>query len=229
MNQAAGSGPLSALPRLVLATTNAHKIEELRYLLATARYAVVDPGQLGLDLDVPETGSTFAENAAIKALAWARAAGMLALADDSGLEIDALHGEPGIYSARWAGPNVPYSERNRLLVARVADLRPDQRTARYRCAVAVADADQVLIATEGVLEGRIAEAPRGHGGFGYDPIFEVPSMGRTVGELSAAEKHQISHRARAIAAALPELASLSASAVVRREPSPRPEAASEEG
>jgi XTP/dITP diphosphohydrolase len=229
MNQPAESGSLSSLPRLVLATTNAHKIEELRTLLATARFAVVDPGELGLDLDVPETGDTFAANAAIKALAWARAAGMLALADDSGLEIDALDGEPGLYSARWAGPTVPYSERNRLLIARLADLRPNQRTARYRCAVAVADADRVLVATEGVLEGRIAETPRGSGGFGYDPIFEVPLWGRTVGELTAAEKHQISHRARAIAAALPGLASLSASAVVQRGPAPRLGASAEEG
>ena len=195
--------------RLLLATTNPHKLDEFRTLLASAPFALVDPRTLGLpDLDVEETGGTFAENAAIKALAWARASGMLALADDSGLEIDALGGAPGLYSARWAGADVSYGVRNRLLVARLEGLPPAQRTARYRCAIAVADPERVRILVEGVLEGRIADAPRGSGGFGYDPIFEVPELGRTVGEMSAAEKHRISHRARAAAAALPELARL---------------------
>ncbi len=195
--------------RLLLATTNPHKLDEFRALLASAPFALADPRTLGLlNLDVEETGSTFAENAAIKAQAWARASGMLALADDSGLEIDALGGEPGLYSARWAGAGVSYDVRNRLLVARLEGLPPERRTARYRCAIAVADPERVRILVEGVLEGRIANAPRGSGGFGYDPIFEVPESGRTVGEMSAAEKHRISHRARAAAAALPELARL---------------------
>lgn len=222
MDQPAESGPPHALPRLVLATTNGHKIDELRALLAAVPFSLVDPRQVGLDLDVPETSSTFAGNAAIKALAWAHASGMLALADDSGLEIDALGGEPGIHSARWASPDMPYSERNRLIVARLAGLRPEQRAARYRCAVAVAGGGHLLIATEGVLEGRIADAPRGSGGFGYDPIFEVPTLGRTVGELTAAEKHRISHRARAIAAALPDLASLSSTYSSMGGAEPRP-------
>jgi XTP/dITP diphosphohydrolase len=191
--------------RLLLATTNPHKLDEFRAILAAAPYELVDPQTIGLDLDVPETGSTFAENAALKAQAWARASGMLALADDSGLEVDALGGEPGVYSSRWAGPDVTYEVRNRALLARLNSLPPAKRTARYRAALAVADPEQVRIQVEGVLEGRIAETPRGSGGFGYDPIFEVPELGRTVGELSAAEKHQISHRGRAAAAALPEL------------------------
>jgi XTP/dITP diphosphohydrolase len=194
--------------RLLLATTNPHKLDEFRALLAPAPFALVDPRTLGLDLDVEETGNTFAENAATKAQAWARASGMLALADDSGLEIDALGGAPGLYSARWAGAEVSYNVRNRLIVARLEGLPPAQRTARYRCAIAVADPERVRILVEGVLEGRIADAPRGNGGFGYDPIFEVPESGRTVGEMSAAEKHRISHRARAVAAALPKLARL---------------------
>jgi XTP/dITP diphosphohydrolase len=206
------SGPQGdALPhqrRLLLATTNPHKLDEFRALLASAPYALVDPRALGLDLDVEENGSTFAENAAIKALAWARASGMLALADDSGLEIDALGGAPGLYSARWAGADVSYDVRNRLIVSRLEGLPPAQRTARYRCAIAVADPERVRICVEGVLEGRIADTPRGSGGFGYDPIFAVPDSGRTVGEMPAAEKNHISHRARAAAAALPELARL---------------------
>jgi XTP/dITP diphosphohydrolase len=194
--------------RLLLATTNPHKLDEFRALLAPAPFALVDPRTLGLDLDVEETGNTFAENAATKAQVWARASGMLALADDSGLEIDALGGAPGLYSARWAGADVSYDVRNRLVVTQLEGLPPAERTARYRCAIAVADPERVRILVEGVLEGRIADAPRGNGGFGYDPIFEVPESGRTVGEMSAAEKQRISHRARAVAAALPELARL---------------------
>lgn len=193
---------------LLLATTNRHKIEELRALLGELPAPVLDPLQLGLDLDVAETGATFMENATIKALAWARAAGMLALADDSGLEIDALGGEPGIYSARWAGPDVSYPERFRRLLARLDGVPPARRTARYRCALVVAAPAEVLVAVEGDVEGRIAAEPRGTGGFGYDPIFELPQQGQTFGEMTPAEKHWISHRGRAVAAALPELRSL---------------------
>jgi XTP/dITP diphosphohydrolase len=192
-------------PRLLLATTNPHKIEEFRALLRAAPYDLVDPRELGLDLDVAETGTTFAENAVIKAQAWARAAGMLALADDSGLEIDALGGEPGVYSSRWAGADVSYVERFRILLGKLAGVPAERRTARYRCAIAVADPDRLRILVEGTVEGRIAEAPRGTGGFGYDPIFEVPELGLTFGETSAELKHSMSHRARAAAAALPEL------------------------
>jgi XTP/dITP diphosphohydrolase len=194
--------------RLLLATTNPHKLDEFRALLAQAPFTLIDPRPLGLDLDVAETGSTFAENAAIKALAWARASGMLALADDSGLEIDALGGEPGLYSARWAGADVPYDVRNRTLLARLEGMPPARRTARYRCAIAVADPERVRVVVEGVVEGRIADALRGTNGFGYDPIFEVPELGRTFGEMPAAAKHRISHRARAAAAVLPALAAL---------------------
>jgi XTP/dITP diphosphohydrolase len=194
--------------RLLLATTNHHKIAELRELLGDLPGEVVDPIQLGLDLDVPETGESFMANATIKALAWAKAANMLALADDSGLEIDALGGEPGIYSARWAGPDVSYPERFQRILARLADVPPERRTARYRCALVVASPEAALISVERGVEGRIAAEPRGTGGFGYDPLFELPDEGRTFGEMTAAEKHWISHRGRAVAAALPELRSL---------------------
>jgi XTP/dITP diphosphohydrolase len=208
MSQPPRDNARAGRPQLLLATTNRHKIEELRELLRDAPYELISPRELGLDLDVPETGTSFAENAEIKARAWAQVAGMLALADDSGLEIDALHGEPGIYSARWGGRDMSYPERFRMLLARLDGVPPESRTARYRCAVAIADPQGVRVLTEGVLEGRIADAPRGAGGFGYDPIFEVPELRRTVAELSAAEKHRISHRARAVAAALPALAQL---------------------
>jgi XTP/dITP diphosphohydrolase len=212
-DQPTGPGADTAPPRLLLATTNPHKIAEFRALLAGAPYALVDPAVLGLDLDVSETGATFAENATIKALAWANAARLLTLADDSGLEIDALDGWPGLHSARWIGPDVPYSDRNRIILERMANVPLERRTARYRCAIAVADVvasdagaeARIIVAVEGTVEGYIAQAPSGSGGFGYDPIFEVPAEGRTFGEMSGAEKDQISHRARAARAAMAEL------------------------
>ena len=204
--------PASPAPahRILLATTNPHKIVELRDLLADAPFTLVDPLEIGLDLDVEETGTTFAANATLKAVAWARAAGMLALADDSGLEVDAMGGAPGVYSARWPAPGIPYPERFRVILAALAGLPPERRSARYRCVIVIADPARVLVTAEGVVEGRIALAPRGSGGFGYDPIFAVPELGRTFGEVPAAEKHQISHRARAAAAAVAALTRLAA-------------------
>jgi XTP/dITP diphosphohydrolase len=197
---------------LLIATTNPHKIEEFREILCDLPYHLVSPTDLGLDLEVEETGTTFAENARLKAVAYADASGLLALADDSGLEIDEMGGEPGIYSARWAGENVSYPERFEMLFARLAGVPREQRSARYRCAIAIAaPAPRGLIGeVDGTLEGVIADEPRGTGGFGYDPIFYVPEKGRTVGEMSAKEKHRISHRARAAAAARTVLDALSA-------------------
>ena len=189
--------------RLLIATTNPHKIREFHEILVGLPYELVTPLDLGLSFDVEETGTTFAENAALKATAWADATGMLALADDSGLEIDALGGEPGIFSARWAGEDVSYEERFRILLTRLADVPAERRTARYRAAIAVAEPAPVGLrgVVEGTLEGQIAFAPAGSGGFGYDPIFYVPEAQRTVGQMSAEEKHRISHRARAAEAA----------------------------
>jgi XTP/dITP diphosphohydrolase len=189
--------------RLLLATTNPHKIEELCAILAGLSYELVSPNDIGLALEVEETGTTFAENAILKATAWADAADMLTLAEDSGLEIDALGGEPGIYSARWAGDEISYEERFRILLGRLADVPAERRTARYRAAMVIARPAPVgvLGLFEGTLEGQIAFAPAGNGGFGYDPIFYVPEQQRTVGQMSAEGKHLISHRARAAAAA----------------------------
>ncbi|HEU4781826.1 MAG TPA: RdgB/HAM1 family non-canonical purine NTP pyrophosphatase [Ktedonobacterales bacterium] len=199
--------PESALPPkspcLLLATTNPHKIEELRAILAGLPYQLVSPSDIGLALEIEETGTTFAENAMLKATAWADAADMLTLAEDSGLEIDALGGEPGIYSARWAGEGVSYEERFCILLGRLADVPAERRTARYHAAMVIARPAPVgvLGLFEGTLEGQIAFAPAGSGGFGYDPIFYVPEQQRTVGQMSAEGKHLISHRARAAAAA----------------------------
>lgn len=205
---------MSAARRVVVATTNLHKLDEFREILADLPIELVSPAELDLRVEVEETGATFAENAILKAIAYAEAAGMLALADDSGLEIDALGGEPGIYSARWAGEGVSYPERFRMLEERLAGVSDEQRTARYRCAVALAEpAPRGLFdVSEGTVEGCISREAHGTGGFGYDPIFYVPEEGRTFGEMSAEEKHRISHRARAAAAARPALTRLATQA-----------------
>lgn len=195
---------------LVIATTNPHKVDEFRQLLAGAPYTLVSLTDLGVAQDVEETGETFEQNAVIKALAYADLTGLLTLADDSGIEIDALDGGPGVYSARWLGSEVGYAERNRLLAEMAAAQPEERRGARYRCVIAIAlPAPRGLVGvTEGVFEGRIATEPAGQGGFGYDPVFYVPEEGRTVGQMSADEKARISHRAKAARAALPLLARL---------------------
>jgi XTP/dITP diphosphohydrolase len=189
----------SAANRLLIASTNAHKLREFREIFAGVPFELLSPADLGLIVTVEETGTTFAQNAVLKALAYAEAADMLALADDSGLEIDALGGEPGVYSSRWAGVETPYPERFRILEARLAGVLEQERTARYRAAIALAEpAPRGLYdVVEGAVEGRIASEPRGSGGFGYDPIFYVPELGGTFGELPSEAKHEISHRARA--------------------------------
>ena len=193
---------MSSNPRIVLASTNQHKIEEFRALLADVPCELIGPAELGLAVEVEETGTTFHENAVLKAIAYAEAANLPALADDSGLEIDALGGEPGVYSARWAGEDVPYDERFSILFERLASVADEQRTARYHCVIAVAQPAPhgLYTVVDGTLEGRIAREACGSGGFGYDPIFYVPEKGRTVGEMAPAEKHAISHRGRAAAA-----------------------------
>ena len=148
-------------------------------------------------MDVEETGQTFAENARIKALAYAQATGMLSLADDSGLEIDALGGAPGILSARFAGRDTPYQERFHLILEQLKGLTGAQRAARFRCAIALAEPSGYCRVVEGVIEGVIADRPCGAHGFGYDPIFLVPELGKTMAELTPEQKNRISHRGRA--------------------------------
>jgi XTP/dITP diphosphohydrolase len=196
--------------RLVIATTSADKAREYRQLLADAPFTLTSLSDLGVTYDVPETGETFAENATLKARVYAEMTGLLTLADDSGREVDALDGAPGVYSKRWAGEDATDEARNRLLLERLAGLPDAQRGARYRCAIAIAAPPPrgLIGVVMGVFEGRIAREPVGQGGFGYDPIFYVPEQRRTVGEMSAEEKDAISHRARAARAALPLLTRL---------------------
>ena len=196
------------MAKLCVGTTNRGKQRELRKLLGDWPGEIVFPQQLGLALDVTETGQTFAENAAQKARAYARAAGMPALADDSGLEVDALGGAPGIRSARYAGPGASDEDRVRKLLVELEGVPLAQRTARFRCAVAIARPDGRVSITDGICEGRIAFAPRGENGFGYDPVFVVSGRGVTMAELPAEVKNQISHRARALRAARPLLDAL---------------------
>nr|BBH95286.1 non-canonical purine NTP pyrophosphatase [Thermogemmatispora argillosa] len=192
---------------MLLATSNRDKLEELRALFQDLPFRLVSPAEIGLTLEVEETGQTFRENAELKAKAYAQAAGLLALADDSGLEIDALGGAPGIYSARFLGPETPYEERFRVILQRLQGLPPEQRTARFRCCIAIAEPWGYCRTVEGVIEGQIAEEPRGSNGFGYDPIFLVPELGKTTAELPPEEKHRISHRGRAAQLARKLLAS----------------------
>jgi len=182
---------------LLLATTNIHKLEEYRAIFSHIPFPLLSLRDVHLDIDVEETGTTFAENAQLKALAYARASGMLSLADDSGLEIDALGGAPGVYSARFAGVDTSYAERFRLLLTQLQELPMSQRTARFRCAITIAEPVGYYRTVEGTLEGLIAEAPRGEYGFGYDPIFLVPQLGKTAAELTPEEKNRLSHRGRA--------------------------------
>ena len=182
---------------LLLATTNLHKLEEYRAIFSGLPYRLLSLRDIQLDLDVEETGATFTENAELKALAYAHASGMLSLADDSGLEIDALGGAPGVYSARFAGTETSYAERFRIILEQLREFPIGQRTARFRCAITIAEPSGYYQTVEGTLEGEIALAPRGEHGFGYDPIFFVPEFGRTTAELLPEQKNKISHRGRA--------------------------------
>jgi XTP/dITP diphosphohydrolase len=182
---------------LLLATTNGHKVEEYSAIFADLPFTLLSLSTLQLDLNVEETGTTFEENAILKALAYTHASGMLSLADDSGLEIDALGGAPGIYSARFAGTDTSYEERFRIILEQLRGLPVAQRNARFRCVITLADPSGYYKSVEGALEGVIADAPRGVYGFGYDPIFLVPELGKTTAELPPEHKNRISHRGRA--------------------------------
>ena len=182
---------------LLLATTNPHKLEEYRAIFSDLPYRVLSLQDIHLDLDVEETGRTFAENAELKARTYAKASGMLTLADDSGLEIEALEGAPGIYSARFAGKETSYAERFRIILERLNSFPMEERTARFRCAIALAEPSGFVRIVEGTIEGVIAASPRGEHGFGYDPIFLVPELGKTLAELPPEQKNCISHRGRA--------------------------------
>ena len=187
--------------RLLLATNNPGKVREFRRLLAGSPFEVVTPAEAGIALEVEETGSTYLENALLKARAFARAGGCLALADDSGIEVDALDGGPGMYSARFGGPGLDDKGRTALLLEQLSGVAGKRRGARYRAVVAVARPSGEAHSFEGVQQGSIGHAPRGEGGFGYDPVF-ITADGRVQAEISDEEKDEISHRGQAVRAAL---------------------------
>lgn len=191
---------------LLLATSNPHKVEEFRAIFSDLPYRLLSLQDIQLDMDVEETGTTFRENAELKALAYAKASGLLSLADDSGLEIDALGGAPGVYSARFGGLDLSYPERFRLIFERLKDVPAEQRTARFRCVIMIADPSGYTKSADGTVEGLIIDSPRGPNGFGYDPIFYLPDLGKTSAELDPAVKNRISHRGRAAEESRPLLA-----------------------
>ncbi len=181
------------MKRLCFASGNRHKVAEIAAMLAPRGWAVE-----ALPLTVEEDAPTFAGNAEKKARAALAASGAPSLADDSGLEVDALGGEPGVRSARWAGEPCDDAANNRKLLRALDGVPDERRGARFRCALAFVDADGTVLRAEGTCEGRIGHAPRGSGGFGYDPLFIVDGDGRTMAELAPDEKNRISHRARAL-------------------------------
>ena len=188
--------------RLLLATTNPAKIREYSLLFQGALLCLTTLAEEGIEVEVSETGSTMEENARMKAAAYAVDDRFLIAADDSGLEVDALGGEPGPLSARFAGKNASDKERVAFLLSRLAGVPWEKRSARFRCVIAIASASQVLRIFEGECQGVIAFEPRGSQGFGYDPVFYLPELGKTMAELSIEEKNRVSHRGKAARKAL---------------------------
>lgn len=200
--------PAAGPPRVVLATRNAHKIPEIRHILDEAGAAVDLVGVAefpGVD-DVVETGLTFTENALLKAHAVATGTGLPALADDSGISVDALAGMPGVFSGRWSGRHGDDLANLELLLGQLSDVPDEHRGAAFVCVAALVTPDGREVVEEGRVSGRIIRAPRGAGGFGYDPVFVPDGETRTTAELSPAEKNAISHRGRAFRAIAPALA-----------------------
>jgi len=189
------------MPNLLIASNNKGKIIEFRYLFKDTNYTILSPSELGINLDVAETGSSYDENARIKAQAFCRAGRIFTLADDSGLEVDALGGEPGIRSSRYAGEHARDVQRVEFLLQKLKDVPEEKRTARFCCVIALVWPDGRLEYCRGKCEGQITLAPRGNEGFGYDPVFCFPELGKTMAELPAHLKNKISHRARAAAEA----------------------------
>jgi XTP/dITP diphosphohydrolase len=172
-------------------------LREYHSLLAGISFQLVSPAQVGINTDVEETGSTFEENATLKANEYASMSGLMSLADDSGLEVDALDGEPGVYSARYAGKAATDADRANYLLAKIADVPWEKRTARFKCVIAIAIPGQDIKLCYGTCDGYITYAPKGTNGFGYDPIFYLPDFDKTMAELTLEEKSSISHRGKA--------------------------------
>ena len=184
----------------VFATGNEGKMREVRLILQDLGFPVLSMKEAGVSLDIEENGTTFAENAMIKARAVWEKTGGIVLADDSGLVVDYLGGEPGVYSARYLGEDTSYEIKNQAIIDRLADAKEEERTARFVSAIAAVLPDGSELVTEGTVEGLIAHEPAGNGGFGYDPIFYLPEYGVTSAEIPIEKKNEISHRGKALEA-----------------------------
>jgi len=186
--------------KIVFATGNEGKMREVRLILKDLGFPVLSMKEAGVSLDIEENGTTFAENAMIKAKAVWEKTGGIVLADDSGLVVDYLGGEPGVYSARYLGEDTSYEIKNQAIIDRLADAKEEERTARFVSAIAAVLPDGSELVTEGTVEGLIAHEPAGNGGFGYDPIFYLPEYGVTSAEIPIEKKNEISHRGKALEA-----------------------------
>lgn len=184
--------------KIIFATGNEGKMREIRMILADMDCQVVSMREAGVKADIVEDGNTFTENARIKAETIMELTGQMAMADDSGLEIDYLNKEPGIYSARYLGEDTPYEIKNRILLERLEGVPKEQRTARFVCAIACALPDGRILTTEGAMEGYIGWESRGKNGFGYDPIFYLEEFDCSSAELTPEQKNQVSHRGKAL-------------------------------
>lgn len=186
--------------KIIFATGNEGKMREIREILKDLGMEILSMKQAGVSMDIAEDGKTFGENAEIKAMAVWKKTGGIVLADDSGLVVDCLNGEPGIYSARYMGEDTSYEIKNQNIVQRAAKAEGGERSARFLCNIAAVLPDGEVLHTEAAMEGLIAEKPAGNGGFGYDPILYIPEYGKTGGELTMEEKNKISHRGKALKA-----------------------------
>jgi XTP/dITP diphosphohydrolase len=191
--------------KLLLATSNKGKAREYRALLRGVPYEITTMAEQGFTMDIEETGASFEENARLKATSLAAASGLLSLADDSGLEVDALGGEPGVRSNRYAGEDASDEDKYLFLLDKLKDVPDEKRTARFRCVIAIVAPDGKVELCYGECRGIITNEPKGENGFGYDPVFFIPELGKTMAELKPEEKNRISHRARAAEKAREEL------------------------
>lgn len=190
---------------IIFATTNAGKVREVNAIMQESGYEVISLKKAGITVDVDENGTTFEENAVIKAKAIWEITGKteeykdaIVLADDSGLQIDYLNGEPGIYSARYLGEDTSYEYKNKVILERLEGVPEEKRGARFVCAMAAVLPDGTVLCEKGIMEGRIAHAIEGTNGFGYDPVFYLPQFGMTSASISPEQKNEISHRGRAL-------------------------------
>lgn len=186
------------MDKIVFATLNEGKVKEIKEILGDFEIEVLSMKEMGINIDVEENGSTFEENSLIKARALSKLTGLPALADDSGLVVDYLKGEPGIYSARYLGRDTDYDYKNNFIINELSDAKAEERSARFVCVISLVLPDGREFTKMGIMEGLIGYEQKGENGFGYDPIFYLPEYGKTSAELSPSEKNEISHRGKAL-------------------------------